>query len=338
MRRKKRHHLLAFFIELFFILILLLLALWLYEYSRMQHVTVKEEEVLFSLPEEAEKAQKGTLQIAFFGVDSREGDLTSGTRSDVIMLVTRAKGTRQLDLTSIYRDTYLSIDESHGYSKINHAYAYGGPALSLKALNQNLDLALTDFVTVNFNSLAGMVDALGGIQIEIKEDELDQVNRYARDVAKILGVKTKKIKKAGLQTLDGAQATGYCRVRYTEGGDFRRTSRQRTVLQAILSKCKRSGPIRLFRLVHAAAPLICTSLGPFECIKLGFRLITGKIGDTTGFPSDPATGYVGKANCVFASDSLEKEVAALHLRLFGLEDYTPSKRVRSISDTIQSRR
>ena len=122
--------------------------------------------------------------IALFGVDSRENDLTKNTRSDSIIIASINKRSKKVKLVSIYRDTYVYIPE-HGYTKLNHAYAYGCPKLAVETINRNFDMNITDFVTVNFSAVTDAVDALSGITIDITEDELNEVNRYAKDVARI---------------------------------------------------------------------------------------------------------------------------------------------------------
>lgn len=334
-RRKFR---ILFLLELFFILLLACIAFGLYQYSKVQQADIDSDSLLVSLPEKEEDTMKDYINIALFGVDSRENELTSNTRSDVIMIASIHKKTKEVKLISVYRDTYLYIDEKHGYTKATHAYAYGGPELAVKMLNQNLDLNITEFATVNFNSLAAIVDALGGITVEIQEDEIKEVNRYTKDVAKIIGTEAKKIKKAGKQTLDGTQATGYCRVRYTDGGDFRRAERQRTVMQAVLKKLKKAGPIKLLKIAGSVLPQVYTSLSLGDVIKLLPGIFSYQITDSEGFPFEKTAAYLGKTSYVFANPNLEDNVSALHKTLFGTKKYTPSKRVRGYSDTIQSRR
>ena len=180
---------------------------------------------------------KNYTNIALFGVDSRANDLRKNTRSDSIIVASINNKTHDVKLVSIYRDTYVKIHD-HGCTKVNHAYAYGGPDLAVNTLNKNFDLNIKDFVTVNFSALTNVIDELGGVELTIKKEELKWVNAYGHDVAKINGQKYTKIKHPGKQTVTGVQATGYCRVRYTKGGDFTRAERQRTVLQAIFAKAK----------------------------------------------------------------------------------------------------
>lgn len=273
---------------------------------------------------------KNHTNIVVYGVDSRANDLKKNTRSDSIILVSINNKTHDVKLTSIYRDTYVRID-GHGYSKINHAYAYGGPDLAVRTLNQNFDLNVHDFITVNFSALSNVIDALGGITLTIHKDELKWVNAYAHDVAKINGMPYKKIKHAGKQTLTGVQATGYCRVRYTSGGDFTRAKRQRKVLKAIVAKAKKSDPLTLYNVLNEMLPQIYTSLTTQEILHLGVYLPLYEIKNSKGFPYE--------LDCHRASDgiyydfptTLSSNVTKLHKKLFGTDNYKPTKTVEEIT-------
>lgn len=225
---------------------------------------------------------KNYTNIALFGVDSRANDLRKNTRSDSIIVASINNKTHDVKLVSIYRDTYVKIHD-HGCTKINHAYAYGGPDLAVNTLNKNFDLNIKDFVTVNFSALTNVIDELGGVELTIKKEELKWVNAYGHDVAKINGQKYTKIKHPGKQTVTGVQATGYCRVRYTKGGDFTRAERQRTVLQAIFAKAKKSSPTALISAMNKIFPQIYTSLSTSDILSLMKYLPFYEIGDQQGF-------------------------------------------------------
>lgn len=273
---------------------------------------------------------KNYTNIALFGVDSRANDLRKNTRSDSIIVASINNKTHDVKLVSIYRDTYVKIHD-HGCTKINHAYAYGGPDLAVNTLNKNFDLNIKDFVTVNFSALTNVIDELGGVELTIKKEELKWVNAYGHDVAKINGQKYTKIKHPGKQTVTGVQATGYCRVRYTKGGDFTRAERQRTVLQAIFAKAKKSSPTALISAMNKIFPQIYTSLSTSDILSLMKYLPFYEIGDQQGFPY--------KLSCHRGRDgiyydfptTLVSNVKKLHKELFGTDNYEPSKLVHTIS-------
>lgn len=273
--------------------------------------------------------------IAIFGVDSRANDLKKNTRSDAIIIASIHKKTKKVKLMSVYRDTYVHI-EGHGYTKINHAYAYGGPDLAVNTLNLNLDLNIQDFVTVNFSALTNVIDALGGITLNIKEEELEYVNAYTRDVAKINGMKYKYIKSAGRQKVSGVQATGYCRVRYTAGGDYTRAKRQRTVIKAILKKAKKSNPKVLYDVMNSLLPQIYTSLSTSDILSLMLPVFSYKIDNSAGFPYELEGRNIDGA-FVNVPKTLSSNVKKLHKKLFGTEDFEPSDTVNLYSSEIEAR-
>lgn len=267
--------------------------------------------------------------IALFGVDSRENDLTTNTRSDSIIIASINNKTKKIKLISIYRDTYVYIPE-HGYTKLNHSYAYGGPKLAVETINRNFDLNIRDFVTVNFSALTDAIDALGGVDIEITKEELDYVNKYAKDVANINNKEWTKIKKPGMQTLTGVQATGYARVRYTKGGDFTRANRQRTVIEAMLKKAKHTNPAKLVKAANSVLPQICTGMSGADFTKLAVFFPFYSIDEQSGFPFDNKTMTINKASVV-VSTSLASNVTKLHDYLFKTANYEPSQTVKDIS-------
>lgn len=175
------------------------------------------------------------LNIALFGLDSRDQEL-SGTNSDTIMVVSIDRDSKEVKLVSVYRDSYQKIysGKEPYYSKINAAYASGGPEGAINTLNQNFDLDIKDYVAVNFNGIATIIDLLGGIDVNITEDERGYINGYLTETRKITGLDADDVYRNGQVHLNGLQATAYCRIRYTavymEDGsvynnDFGRTAR-----------------------------------------------------------------------------------------------------------------
>ncbi|MBR3772069.1 MAG: LCP family protein, partial [Clostridium sp.] len=237
-RKRRIRRLLA--LELFIVLILIPVAFAVSSLSKIQ--TFEADLDTLSMNHVNDPNMKDYTNLVVYGVDSRANELDKNTRSDSIIIVSINKKTKDIKLSSVFRDTFVNI-EDRGYTKINHAYSYGGPSLSINTLNRNLDMNIKDFVTVNFSALSNVIDLLGGIELDIQENELKYVNAYTRDVAKINGTDFTYLKSAGKQTVTGVQATGYCRVRYTKGGDFRRAERQRTVMKAVFEKAKKSNPI-----------------------------------------------------------------------------------------------
>lgn len=328
-RKKKKNKLVIALI----IILILLLAIVFFVINQLDKISthdLKEENI--TINDIKNEDIKGYTNIAIFGVDSRANELTKNTRSDSIIIASINNKTKEVKLVSLYRDTYVNI-EGHGYGKLNSAYAKGGPELAISTINRNFDLDVTDFVTVNFSAVTNIVDALGGVEIDIKQDEIKEVNRYTKDVAKINGTKAKQIKKAGKQTLDGTQATAYSRVRYTSGNDFRRTERQRTVIYAAVDKAKSSGITTLYSLAQEILPQVYTSLKTTDILSLAKDAFSYGIVDDTGFPFEKEGKTINKASVVLPID-LSKNVIDLHKYLFETQDYTPSNTVQGISKEI----
>lgn len=200
--------------------------------DKVQYVNIPEEDI--EVNEGVEENLEEYRNILLLGLDSTS---FTGSRSDCIILVTINNRTKNVKLTSIYRDSYLDIN-NYGLDKITHAYAYGGPALSMSSINKNLDLNIKEFATVNFDTVVSVVDAIGGIQISITADEVKYINTYIKAVNTQLGRNSSSITTPGTYTLDGVQALAYSRIRYTDGGDYKRTERMRDVLTAVFAKAK----------------------------------------------------------------------------------------------------
>ena len=144
---------------------------------------------------------KGYRNIVLLGLDAREDNFGTGNRSDCIMIISLNQETKNVKIASVYRDTYLNID-GHGLDKVTHAYSYGGPKLALSTLNKNLDLNITEFVAVNFDTVHTVVDSVGGVDINIEQSELKYINNYITAADKQFGTSTQKITTTGKQTLN----------------------------------------------------------------------------------------------------------------------------------------
>lgn len=273
----------------------------------------------------------GYRNIALLGVDSRNMSNTKGSRSDSIIIVSINEKTKDVNLISVYRDTYLDV-QGHGLTKVTHSHAYGGPELAINTLNRNLDLDISEFVTVNFEIVADVVDLVGGIQVDIKENELAQLNKYIDDTSKNVGRSAKKITSAGKQNLDGIQAVTYARIRKTAGGDFKRTERMRTVLKAVFEKAKTMNVSTLNDMANKILPEVQTNIGLSEVISLIPTIGSVNISDSTGWPYEVKTYRSGGSN--EAPVTLEANVVKLHREVFKQENYEASDTVKEISDNI----
>ena len=242
-RRKKKKRL-AVWKKVMLVLGLLVIGVTsglIYYVSRIWNMTtdldVNMEEITVNpnLDIETETIQKGFWKIAVFGVDSTDGNIGKGANSDVIIICSVNRENGEIKMVSVYRDTYLKVGEKNPYRKINEAYARGGPEQAMKALNENLDIAVDDFVAVNWKAVADGINILGGVDIEVTEAEFKQINGYITSVAENTGIYSEHLKKPGFQHLDGVQAVAYCRLRKMDT-DFQRTQRQRAVISQCLEK------------------------------------------------------------------------------------------------------
>ncbi|MBO5623492.1 MAG: LCP family protein [Butyrivibrio sp.] len=280
---------------------------------------------------------EGYTNLALFGVDSREGELTKKTRSDTIIICSINNENGDIKLCSVYRDTYLNLSNDE-YTKCNAAYAEGGPEQAISMLNMNLDMDIEDFITIGFRGLSDVVDALGGVTIDVTDAEISHLNNYQSTMATEMNRSYTPVTSSGVQTLDGLQATAYCRIRYTAGDDFRRAERQRTVLMACLDKAKTMSYSQLEEVANKAFGETYTSLDLSEILALLKNVANYNVVDNNGFPEESmrATGTIGKkGSCVVPVD-LQSNVTWLHQFLFNDNEYTVSSDVQKYSDKIKS--
>ena len=205
-------------------------------FGKMQYEELKDVKVNDDLSEETVKKMTGYTTIALFGVDSRDIDMVeSGARSDAIIIVSINNDTQEVRMASVYRDTYLELaNDSKSYEKVTHAYAYGGASEAINTLNKNLDLNITAYVTVNFKALTEAIDALGGLDIELKSSELDKLNECIEEQQRVNGIQSSYVYETGVVHLDGVQSTAYARIRSTDQGDITRAWRQRKVISLMI--------------------------------------------------------------------------------------------------------
>ncbi len=283
------------------------------------------------------KAEKDDFRtIALFGLDSTTGELVKNTRSDTIMIAAIDDQTKEVHITSVYRDTYLNLGNDN-YNKCNAAYAAGGAKQAINMLNINLDLDITDFVAVGFKGVMDTVNAVGGIYIDIDSDELKHINNYQISIADNLNISYVEVTEPGYQKVDGLQAMAYCRIRQVGNNDFKRTERQREVLQAILDEAKDMDVITLTKLAENVFDDFYTSVDLKEIITLLGDVADYTLVDEGGFPAKEylTTATLGKnvGDSVICTD-LEAAVAELHERVYKEESYCVTDTVKEIGSII----
>ncbi|MFR5266949.1 LCP family protein [Clostridium sp.] len=249
--------------------------------NKIDKVDIDESKL--GINEDLSKKYGKVQNIALFGVDSTDG---GNGRSDSTMILTIDREHKKLKITSLMRDSYVSID-GHGNDKLNHAYAFGGPELAIKTINQNFGLNIKDFATVNFSSLPKIIDTLGGVDIDIDNEELKYINGYISHLNQINKTSTSGITKTGIQRLNGTQAMAYCRIRYTSGGDYKRTERHREVLEKLFEGIKGVSIAKYPTILNDLMPMVKTSLSTSEILALGTDMVNmGKSLEQDRFPKD----------------------------------------------------
>lgn len=338
-KKRKKAKMITFAVEAVILVVLLVVLYVLNRTERLSKVTYDDDVVKESvneLTEETLETMEAYTNIALFGLDTRQaGSLGKGNRSDTIMVASINNKTKDVKIISVYRDSYLNLANDK-YRKCNEAYSIGGPEQAVAMLNMNLDLKIDHYMSVDFLAVSEVVDLLGGIEIDVDEYEIEHLNNYTVETSKVTGKSTNKLKSTGLQTLDGVQATSYCRIRYTAGDDFKRTERQREVLETIAKKAKTMSATQLDSIVKAVFPMCATNMTVDQLLAIAADALSYNIVGTSGFPFDVTTDSVGSAgSCVIPVD-MENNVVQLHKYLFETENYKPSETVVKISDKIKN--
>ena len=286
------------------------------------------------ITEETKKSLKGYRNIALLGIDSRADDYGLGNRTDCIIIASINEETKDVKMFSVYRDTYLEVVEKNTkkLDKVTHAYSYGGAQNTLLALNTNLDLNIKEYVTINFDSLISAINAMDGVDIEIEKDELKYINEYIDALVQTSGVKSTHITKTGLQRLDGVQAVAYSRIRYTAGGDYKRTERMRDVVQAMVKRAKGLGFNQLQKLATKVLPLVRTNLSETDIMGLLPVLMKVNFTSSMGWPYQTKGKTMDRWYGIPVT--LESNVEKLHKEFFGNADYVVNDKIKQISKAI----
>lgn len=336
-KKKKKKSKLKILLKIFLVIIiicaiLLGTAYWYLtnKMGKTQKVSINEEEL--GISQETSSQLSKYRNIAIFGVDSRSDDYGIGNRSDCIIIASINNTTGEIKLISVYRDTYVDI-KGHGLDKITHAYSYGEAPLAINTLNKNLDLNIKEFVTVNFDAVAKAVDQLGGITINIEnQEELKALNDNINETAKVTGKSNAKVNSTGNQKLNGVQAVSYSRVRYTAGGDYKRTERMRTVIEVMLTKLKTKSIGELNSFADNILPSVYTNISAGDIISMIPSLSKFNVTESVGWPYETKGKTMDKWYGI--PITLESNVLELHKKAFDDSDYQVPETVKNISQKI----
>ncbi len=275
-KQRKRRRIISITIISLIILLIVFLVSVNSTLGRIKRTTIDDKNLeisdKFKNSETYTKEYNDVVNIVFFGLDEKVDDIQ---RSDAIMIGTLDPINNKIKITSLMRDSYVNIPD-YGYDKLNHAYAYGGPELSIRTINKNFDLNITDYVSVDFSKLENIIDAMGGIDMEMSETELEHVNNYLDIVYTAAGKTPKHVhfEENGKVHMTGYEALGYTRIRGTLGGDFDRTERQRKVMNEIFNNISNSGVGKLAITMNKLLPFVETSLSNSEILSLGTQVLS----------------------------------------------------------------
>ena len=298
------------------IIIIMIIAVCWYgknKLNKINYMDISKEDI--EINEKVEEKLTGYRNIAIFGIDTRDNTYED-SRSDCIVIASINHDKKEIKLVSVYRDTYLKIT-GRSLDKVNHAYWYGGPALSLSTLNTNLDLNITEFVTVNFEATKDITDAIGGVEITVTDAEAKRIPG---------------LEKGGTYLLSGEQALAYGRIRKIDN-DYVRTERMRTVISTAFEKVKTKNITELNKLVDMLLPEVYTNIEEKEIISLIPKMYAYKITESIGWPYE-TKGITLNGVWYGPPVNLEKNVSELHETLFGEENYEPTSTVKEISNSI----
>ena len=247
--------------------------------------------------------------ILVFGVDSRGTDDVH-CRADAILIVTIDERRDCLKLTSLMRDTGVSIKGRSNTDKLTHAYAYGGIGLLINTINENFQLDIQRFVMLDFGSSSDVVDLVGGVEIDVSAGEVRYANKNIEEESKLLGVDPPLLSQSGKQTLNGIQASSWARIRYLDS-DYVRTSRQRTLALALMNKVAGFGRLEQAALIEDSAGMFETNMNAMDMMRVALAA-TEVLGDVKEYRA-PADGmfYVQEDPWIMFVD-WDKQLADLH--------------------------
>ncbi len=277
----------------------------------------------------------GYTNILLLGADARDMKSYKDARTDCIIIASINDKTKEVTLTSIYRDTLVKMGVSDKFDKITHAYFFGGAKQAIQSVNQALDLNIEKYVLFNFSAVADAVDSVGGINVPLKSNELSELNRVMQENNQLLGKNSPNVTEFGNVHINGTQALAFGRMRYGVGDDFKRNDRMRIVTSKLLDKFKKMSFGEANDVIDGVLPEIKTNLSNNDILTLAWNSSKYKITSSKGFPyhlkgGNHLGGYVN-----YATD-LEADVIELHKNIFKQKDYKPTKKCIEISNRIKA--
>ena len=234
-----------------------------------QHVKNKiyiEKEPSISKSDTEFQEVKGITNVLLIGVDAR--DLDEPCRSDSMIIATLDNNNKKVKLTSLFRDTLVDIP-GHGEAKLNAAYMLGGPELLMKTVKETYNVSIDKYIIINFWGFETIVDYIGGIEVDVKDYQLEELNKY---IGESTGGNDCPVEKAGIQTLNGKQALSYARIRYNVGDEYERTDRQREVIFKVIEKLQNTKPSKYLGIMNTMLEYIKTNIDPLEALNMAYTI------------------------------------------------------------------
>ena len=212
------------------------------------------------------KEVEGITNVLLIGVDAR--DLDEPCRSDSMIIATLDNNNKKVKLTSLFRDTLVDIP-GHGEAKLNSAYMLGGPELLMKTVKETYNVSIDKYIIINFWGFETIVDYIGGIEVDVKDYQLEELNKY---IGESTGGNDCPVEKAGIQTLNGKQALSYSRIRYNVGDEYERTDRQREVIFKVIEKLQNTKPSKYLGIMNTMLEYIKTNIDPLQALNMAYTI------------------------------------------------------------------
>ena len=212
------------------------------------------------------KEVEGITNVLLIGVDAR--DLDEPCRSDSMIIATLDNNNKKVKLTSLFRDTLVDIP-GHGEAKLNAAYMLGGPELLMKTVKETYNVSIDKYIIINFWGFETIVDYIGGIEVDVKDYQLEELNKY---IGESTGGNDCPVEKTGIQTLNGKQALSYARIRYNVGDEYERTDRQREVIFKVIEKLQNTKPSKYLGVMNTMLEYIKTNIDPLEALNMAYTI------------------------------------------------------------------
>lgn len=316
--------------------VLLVLAIGIGVYAKSKLDKVKQtdlNEENLNVNEEMEEENTHYLNVALFGIDAHSKDAKE-VQSDAIVIASLNEDTKEIKLVSVYGNAVL-VDAKGKAVAAKNIYTNGAES-AVEMLNRNLDLDITHFAAVDFQAMIDVIDALGGIEIDVKEEEIQHITGYTADLITVTGKDSMGVTEAGPQILNGTQATAYCRIRATEGGDVDRAGRQKEVITKILEKMVQTTPTKLNEIIDKVFPEIETNFELKELVTYTPDFNSYKVNEMKGFPFQISEKKASEIEDAVLPSDFKGDVLKLHQMFFPDMDYSPTKNVEKAAEILKT--